>query len=146
MSTRRVTLHGIDPGEKSSPLKKQLSGLADKESYILKDGDYVDVKLETVLTSKPRKRMKTGKIDANSWSNKNDHLPPSFIDKRGEESLEMNFDAISDDFSSQLADAPECSDGDDFSQKDQGDDACSRVVSKTKIEARSTPKLENEAL
>ena len=52
----RNTLHGVDTVEKSSPLKKQLGKLRSEESNILRDGNYVDIGWETVLTSKPEQQ------------------------------------------------------------------------------------------
>lgn len=64
MSSKRVTLHGVDPNENASPLKHRIGEVTVKDgSSILGDEDYVDVELETVetvITRKPRnKRRKT---------------------------------------------------------------------------------------
>lgn len=56
MASKRETLHGVDSIEKSSPLKKQLGKLHAGENNILKDDNYVDVGLTTVLTSVPKRR------------------------------------------------------------------------------------------
>ena len=147
MSSKRVSLHGIDPREKSSPLKKQLGELTSKDGNILGDGDYVDVELETVLTNKPRKRRKTVNVLANTSSGnaaQNDNLLPTCSDEISKGSSEINFDAITQEFSSQLADGLECT-TEDFSHEGQDDcDTLARGDSELNI-AASNEFLEIEA-
>lgn len=58
MSSTRETLHGLDLNERPSPIKKRLGDLTVRESSILADNDYVDIRLETDHEHK-RKRKKT---------------------------------------------------------------------------------------
>ena len=67
MSFKRVALHGIDPNEKSSPLKKQLREYTLTNSSILLDNDYCDVELETVITTRKQRKLRdTGSVKGNS--------------------------------------------------------------------------------
>ena len=109
MSSKRVTLHGIDPNEKSSPLKKQLREYTLTNSSILRDNDYVDVELETVITTrKQRKLRKTSSVKGNSTDTShtltssgivagNDDLTLNYneegIEERYKGSSEINSDA-----------------------------------------------------
>ena len=91
-SRERNTLHGVDTVEKSSPLKKQLGKLRSEESNILRDGNYVDIGWETVLTSKP-KQQRTARVKSRDC----DHI--NFTD--GDLSCQMAIDLFPTEENSQ---------------------------------------------
>ena len=79
MSSTRETLHGLDLNERPSPIKKRLGDLTVRESSILADNDYVDIRLETDHENK-RKRKKTysSKPPESPSTSSPDYLSSSF--------------------------------------------------------------------
>ena len=89
MCSKRVTLHGINPNEKSSPLKKKLREYTLTNSSILRDNDYVDVELETVITTrKQRKLRKTISVKGNSTDTSHTLMSSGFV--AGNDDLTLN--------------------------------------------------------
>lgn len=97
MSSKRVSLHGIDPNEKSSPLKKQLREYTLTNSSILRDNDYVDVELETVITTtcrKQRQLRKTGSVKGNSTDTSHTLSSSGFVAGNDDLTLNCNEEGI----------------------------------------------------
>ena len=114
MSSKRVSLHGIDPNEKSSPLKKQLREYTLTSSSILRDNDFVDVELETVITTRKQRKLRdTGNVKAvkgNSTDTSHTLSSGGYVAGNDDPTLNCNEEGIEESYkaSSEIVFSPDC--------------------------------------
>ena len=114
MSSKRVSLHGIDPNEKSSPLKKQLREYTLTSSSILRDNDYVDVELETVITTRKQRKLRdignVKAVEGNSTDTSHTLSSGGFVAGNDDLTLNCNEEGLEESYkgSSEIVFFPEC--------------------------------------
>ena len=148
MSSKRVTLHGIDPNEKSSPLRKQLREYTLTNSSLLRDNDYVDVELETVITTrKQRKLRNTTSVKGNSTDTSHTLTSSGFVAGNDDLTLNCNEEGIEERYKG----SSEINSDASFQESFQGDfshvpeDDQEDTISHAYAAARSNEWLEVEA-
>ena len=146
MSSKRVLLHGIDPNEKSSPLKKQLREYTLTNGIILRNNDYCDVELETVITTRKRRKLRdTGSVKGNSTDTSHTLSSGCFVAGNDDPTLNYNEEGIEERYkgSSEIVSFPECVIEGDFSHVSEDDQE--DTISHAYATAGSSECLEIEA-